>query len=162
MLSKTIPAMLAAGALVSPVHAEWTPALGIAARQFTLNEYDAGGRRIVQEQGWLPGLEGRLAYRTGDWTPSVQASHYRHDIAYRGQTQSGAPVDTRTDTALTQSGARIAYAINAMLSASLPSNWSAGGVTSGAWAGCWDCRSARCRVARCSGWTHGFRPRMAK
>jgi hypothetical protein len=119
MLFKIIPAMLAAGALVSPVHAQWTPALGIAARQFTLNEYDAGGRRIVREQGWLPGLEGRLAYRTGDWTLSAQAAHYQHDIAYRGQTQSGAPVDSRTDTALTQSGVGIAYAINAMLSASL-------------------------------------------
>lgn len=119
MLFKTIAAMLAAGALALPAHAQWTPALGIAARQFTLNEYDAAGRRIVREQGWLPGVEGRLAYRSGDWTLSAQASHYQHDIAYRGQTQSGAPVDSRTDTALTQMGAGIAYALNAMLSASL-------------------------------------------
>lgn len=119
MLFKTFLAMLAASALASPVHAQWTSALGIAARQFTLNEYDAAGRRIVREQGWLPGLEGRLAYRSGDWTLSAQASHYQHDIAYHGQTQSGVPVDSRTGTALTQSGAGIAYAVNPMLSASL-------------------------------------------
>ena len=111
--------MLAAGVLASPAQAQWTPALGVAARQFTLDEYDAGGRRIVREQGWLPGLEGRLAYQAGDWTLSAHASHYQHDIAYRGQTQSGAPVTSRTDTALTQAGAGIAYAISAMLSASL-------------------------------------------
>jgi hypothetical protein len=119
MIFKIIPAMLAAGALASPAHAQWTPTLGIAARQFTLSEYDAAGRRIVREQGWLPGVEGRLAYRSGDWTLSAQASHYQHDIGYLGQTQSGAPVDSRTDTALTQSGAGIGYAINAVLSASL-------------------------------------------
>lgn len=119
MLFKIILALLAAGALMSPVHAQWAPSLGIAARQFTVNEYDAGGRRIVREQGWLPGLEGRLAYRTGDSTLSVQASHYQHDIAYRGQTQSGVPVDSRTDTALTQWSTGIAYEINEVLSASL-------------------------------------------
>ena len=119
MLFKTIAAILAASALASPAHARWTPALGVAARQFTLGEYDAAGRRIVREQGWLPGLEGRLAYRRGDWTLSAHASHYQHDIAYRGQTQFGAPVDSRTDTALSMLGGGLAYAIDDMLSASL-------------------------------------------
>lgn len=116
---KLLAAAVCAGCLVAPVHAQWEPALGIAARQFTVREYDAGGRRIVREQGWLPGLEGRLAYRTGAWLLSAQAAHYQHDIDYHGQTQLGAPVDSRTGTALTQAGAGIAYALNDTLSASL-------------------------------------------
>jgi len=120
---KLLPAMLLPVVFAPPVFAQWDKAISVAARQFTMTEYNAGGRRIVHEQGWLPGLEGRLAYRADRWTAFGEAEFYQSGINYRGQTQSGTPVNSNTATALAQFRAGAAYAINDTVHASAAIEW---------------------------------------
>ena len=110
-------------AMPLPALAQWDGFISAAARQFTVAEYDHNGRGIVREQGWLPGLEGRLAYRAGDWMLSGQAELYRHRIDYRGQTQSGAPIDSSTATTLARMSTGLAYALNHVLNTSAAIEW---------------------------------------
>ncbi|MBK4736410.1 hypothetical protein [Noviherbaspirillum pedocola] len=116
---------LATCALASalPVHAEWKHALGIAERQFTVDEYAPSGRRIVREQGWMPGVEARTTYLTGAWAWSAEAEWHGGDISYRGQTQFGAPASSSTGTGLLQLRSKLAYAFADAWSAFAALEW---------------------------------------
>jgi hypothetical protein len=91
---------------------QWQHSIGIAERQFTVEEYAPSGRRIVREQGWLPGLQARTAYLTGAWTFSAEAEWYGGDIDYRGQTQLGTALSSSTGTGLLQLRGKAAYGIS--------------------------------------------------
>lgn len=93
-----------------PALANWDETLGVSMRQFTVAEYDRAGRQIVREQGWLPGLAGRIAFSTAPWTLFGEAGFYSRDIGYRGQTQTGIPITSTTATGITQFNAGMAYA----------------------------------------------------
>jgi opacity protein-like surface antigen len=126
MLKATLEALLPAVCIAAsspPAFAQWDNAIGVAARQFTVTEYDARGRRIVREQGWLPGLEGRLAYKADRWVLFGEGEHYESGIDYHGQTQRGAPVESRTETELMQLRAGAAYAVNDNVSAFAALEW---------------------------------------
>lgn len=105
------PAMCAAAlcALPLPAAAEWQYGIGVAARDFSVSEYAPSGRRIVREDGWMPGLQAQAAWRNGAWTLSGEAEWYGGDIDYRGQTQLGAPLSSSTGTGLLQLRGKAAY-----------------------------------------------------
>jgi hypothetical protein len=97
-------------ASAAPVHAEWQHAIGIAERQFTVNEYSSlTGRRIVHEQGWMPGLEARTAYLAGVWSWSAEGEWYGGDIDYLDQGRIGPPLSSTTGTGLLQLRGKMAY-----------------------------------------------------
>lgn len=86
--------------LALPAHAQWQGGIGLSARDARHSEYDQGGRRLVREQGWLPGVTLDAGYRRGDLTWFGALEWYRHDIDYRGQTQGGAAAGSTTATGL--------------------------------------------------------------
>lgn len=102
---------LAATLLAAPARAQWQTNLGLGARAVTHTEYELGGRRLVRESGWLPGVALGAAYRAGDitWTAAIDA--YRGDIAYRGRTQGGVPAVSTTSTVLASMQVGAAYAL---------------------------------------------------
>jgi hypothetical protein len=83
-------------------HAQWQFSGGAGMREVRTTEADRNGRRLVQEKGWLPGLELRADYLFGDWRFGVSGETYRHDISYEGRLQSGAGFSTDTKTALSR------------------------------------------------------------
>jgi hypothetical protein len=98
--------------LVAPASAQWQAGVGTGVRSVIHTEADRAGRRVVREAGWLPGVALNAAYRAGDTAWFYEADWYRHDIAYRGQTQSGVAAASTTSTGLAsvRVGARRAFA----------------------------------------------------
>lgn len=83
-----------------PAAAQWQAGVESGARNVATTEWDAAGRRLVRETGWLPGLGLEAAYRAGAVTWTGAAQWYRGSLDYRGRTQGGAPVDSTTGTGL--------------------------------------------------------------
>jgi hypothetical protein len=75
----------------------WQAALGLSAQSFRYAEYAEDGRRLNREHGALPGLALALERPSGPWFFNGALSYHAGDVTYDGQTQSGAPVQTRTD-----------------------------------------------------------------
>jgi len=107
-LAAALPLLLAL-----PAHAEWQGGIALGARDARHTEYDASGRRLVQEKGWLPGVTLDAGYRTGDFTWSGALEWYRHDIDYQGQTQGGTSAGSTTSTGLAALRLGGAWAIGA-------------------------------------------------
>jgi len=63
-----------------------------------MQEFAASGARLVEERGWLPGLELGASYSSGQWRVGINGETYRNDIAYDGQLQNGAPFSTTSGT----------------------------------------------------------------
>lgn len=84
--------------------AEWQFSAGLGARQVQVTETDQGGRDMVQEHGWLPGVALRADYAMHDWRIGVAGEVYCHRITYDGQMQSGVPFASDTDTTQTRVG----------------------------------------------------------
>jgi hypothetical protein len=105
----------------APVHAQWSGAAGVGLRQFTVSEFDRTGRRLVREQGWLPGLELGAAFGRGRWTVFGDSQLYDGAIDYDGQTQNAAAFKSSTDTRLIRirSGASYAFSGRIALNAAL-------------------------------------------
>lgn len=78
----------------------WHTVLFTGARHATVAEYDAAGKRVVRERGWLPGIGAALSYQAGDWTGFGAISTYRGQLDYDGRLQSGQPYRSETDTDL--------------------------------------------------------------
>lgn len=93
--------VLLAGAIVSAAaHAEWEFSGGAGLRQVRMTETDRNGRQLVQEKGWLPGLELRATHVSGDWRFGMSGEAYSGDIDYDGRLQNGRPFTTDTATTL--------------------------------------------------------------
>jgi hypothetical protein len=87
-------------ALLLPAHAQWQGSVGLGERHVIHTEYDKAGSTLVRETGWLPGLVLGAGYRAGPISWFTEGEMYRRDIAYRGQTQAGAPAESTTSTSL--------------------------------------------------------------
>nr|WP_314627042.1 hypothetical protein [uncultured Noviherbaspirillum sp.] len=80
-------------------------------RHAGVSEYSAAGERIVRESGWLPGLAGRLAYRSGAWELFGAAALYRGDIGYDGQLQNGRTYRSQTGTRMAEAQLGVRYRV---------------------------------------------------
>jgi hypothetical protein len=83
-------------------HAQWQFSGAAGMREVRTTETDRNVRRLVEEKGWLPGLELRADYLFSDWRFGVSGETYRHDISYEGRLQNGAGFSTDTETALSR------------------------------------------------------------
>jgi len=104
-----IPALCVLAA--APAHAQWQVGAGPGLRYAAHGEYDAAGRRLVRETGWLPGVALQAAYTAGPLTWRASADGYRGDIGYGGRTQTGRPVGSTTSTTLAALAAGAAWTI---------------------------------------------------
>lgn len=78
--------------------AEWQWSASAAARYARATETDINDRRIVREQGWLPGLGVSAQYAVHDWRWRMTGEIYRNDLDYSGSLQSGARFSSETGT----------------------------------------------------------------
>jgi len=97
--------------LLHPACAEWQGSVGPSVRNVTHTEYDTTGRRLVREDGWLPGLALQAGYRSGKLTWFAGADWYHGNIDYRGQTQNGAAASSTTSTGLVSGRLGAAWAL---------------------------------------------------
>lgn len=84
----------AAEALQSPAS---TVEIGLSVLRFNYTEYNDAGARLDRELGSIPGLSFKLTRRFSAWEWEGLASYHHGHVNYTGQTQSGAPYNTRTD-----------------------------------------------------------------
>lgn len=93
------------------------PTVSIAAPKLTISpallyfdytEFSTTDTVLNNETGWLPGLEASLRYTPSpDWLIGLNTSYFSGTVDYDGQTQSGVPHTTDTDTDLFRLGARL-------------------------------------------------------
>ena len=75
---------------------------------FDYTEFSTTDAVLDRELGWLPGIEARLSHAiTADWLIRAHTSYYQGIVDYDGQTQSGTPHTTNTDTKLFRFGGQI-------------------------------------------------------
>ena len=80
-----------------------------------MQEVAGSGKRLVQERGWLPGLELGASYTSQSWRFKIKGETYRNDIGYEGQLQNGAAFSTSTGTVQN----RLAFEIERQINESL-------------------------------------------
>ena len=105
--------------LIHPASAQWQGKAGAGLRELSHTENDSGGRRLVRESGWLPGVALGAAYTSGKLTWSAALDWHRGDIDYRGQTQAGTAATSTTETALATLHLGATYALQNGYAASL-------------------------------------------
>jgi len=94
-----------------PAHAQYSAAIEPALRYASMSEYNQSGSRIVTESGWLPGLGGRLAYRSGAWEFFGAAAVFQADLDYDGQLQNGRPYRSETGTRMSEAWLGLRYRV---------------------------------------------------
>jgi hypothetical protein len=65
-------------------------------------EYDQGGKKIIEERGWLPGIGAALAFGVGRHEVFGAARWFKADLDYDGRLQNGRRYRTETGTELSQ------------------------------------------------------------
>jgi hypothetical protein len=75
---------------------EWQGRIGLSVMEFGYKEFSADGHLLDREAGVLPGVAAALTRTQGYWFTEGELSYYSGQALYYGQTQSGAPFDTRT------------------------------------------------------------------
>jgi hypothetical protein len=90
------------------VTAETRFALSPSLLHFDYTEFSTTNTVLNREQGWIPGIKlGITQSFATDWRIGLTGSYYQGSVDYDGQTQSGTPHLTQTDTTLLRLGARI-------------------------------------------------------
>lgn len=90
--------VLALGLLAAhAAYAQWSMSAGVGLQHTELTEYAPGGRELVREHGWMPGIDVRADYAWRTWRFGVTGSTYRAGITYDGHLQNGASFSTNTD-----------------------------------------------------------------
>jgi len=75
---------------------------------FDYTEFSTTDEVLDRELGWLPGLEFKLSHTiTSDWLVDIVGAYYQGTVDYTGQTQTGTPHTTDTETKLLRFGGRI-------------------------------------------------------
>lgn len=104
--------LLAAVAVAcADARAQFRVALEPALRYERVAEYDQGGKKIIEERGWLPGLGTSVAFGAGRHELSGAARWFKADLDYDGRLQGGRGYRTETGTALSQFGLGWRYRI---------------------------------------------------
>lgn len=83
--------------------------LGVSLMKLDFKEFDQQDRRLVQESGWLPGITAGAIARKQQVETRFRLSHYRSDVDYDGQTQSGTPISSSTHEKIWDFSASAAY-----------------------------------------------------
>jgi hypothetical protein len=78
----------------------WQGRIGLSALEFGYKEFSDNGALVDRERGGLPGLAAALTRTQGRWFATGEVSYFSGAARYRGQTQSGAPLNTRTEEKL--------------------------------------------------------------
>jgi len=66
---------------------------------FDYTEFSTSNETLDNELGWLPGIELKLNQQiTNAWQFSLSSEYYQGNVDYTGQTQTGIPHTTNTDT----------------------------------------------------------------
>jgi hypothetical protein len=91
----------------APAFAQWQVSADAGMRYVRNTERAADGKRLVREDGWLPGIGVGADYKGSDWHAGLAGELYRKDIGYHGQLQTGAPFDS--DTGTTQGRIRLEF-----------------------------------------------------
>lgn len=102
---------LASAAAAQSAHAQFAASIEPVIRYATLSEHDQAGRSIVRESGWLPGIGGRLAHRSGPWEFFGEARVFQADIGYDGRLQNGQPYRSETGTRMAEAQLGLQYRI---------------------------------------------------
>lgn len=90
--------LLAPAGLCGPLHADFSTSLAPVASHYDQRETDETGLEINRETGYLQGLELAVGQRlTPHWDWQLTGRWQKGTVDYRGQTQAGAPLNTRTD-----------------------------------------------------------------
>ena len=80
----------------SDAHADYQFAVNLEGLYFNYEEADETGP-LNEETGWLPGLSLEINRTLGSYRLGLDAGLYSGSVAYDGQTQSGADLQTRTE-----------------------------------------------------------------
>jgi hypothetical protein len=92
-------------------HAQYSATIEPALRYASMSEHGQAGERIVRESGWLPGVAGQLAYRSGAWEVFGAAALFQADIDYDGRLQNGQSHHSETRTRMTEAQLGLRYRI---------------------------------------------------
>ena len=85
--------------------------IGVGLMNLDFAEFDREDDKLVQESGWLPGIDATLRVDYHQLQARLVSSYYAGDIDYDGQTQSGAPIGSATDHRIWDISALAAYRI---------------------------------------------------
>ena len=101
-----IPAILLCNSTLSLAETQLT--ISPALLHFDYTEFSTTDEVLDRELGWLPGLEAKLSHSiTSDWLINIYSAYYLGTVDYTGQTQTGTPHTTNTETKLFRFGGRI-------------------------------------------------------
>jgi hypothetical protein len=79
---------------------------------FDYTEFSTSDQVLDRELGWLSGIEAKLSHAiTAGWLIKIHSSYYQGTVNYTGQTQTGTPHTTNTETKLFRFGGRIEKSI---------------------------------------------------
>lgn len=85
----------------SPVLAnEWGLTVGLTGQKFNYNEFDDQGTSLLSENGIIPGINFLLGYHQHNYFLSTRINYFRGSVDYDGQTQSGLPLQSITNSEL--------------------------------------------------------------
>lgn len=70
---------------------------GIALQDFGYKEFDDQNTLLDREDGWIPGISGAFSRQTDKYSLDISFTYLQGNVAYDGQTQSGAPHKTNTN-----------------------------------------------------------------
>ena len=87
----------------------FTGSIGVGLMNFDLKEFNRQDDKLVQESGWLPGIDAAVSAEINQLQARIRASYYSGDVDYDGQTQSGAAIDSSSDQKVWDISARAAY-----------------------------------------------------
>ncbi len=75
--------------------------IGLDSQSFHFKEYDEQGNLLLREDGLLPGIEFGYDVSSGPDTIAMRIAVWDGNVDYEGQTQTGNPLSTTTDTTIT-------------------------------------------------------------
>ena len=84
--------------VATPAFGQWEVSAAAGIRHFHMVEQDPGGRRLVREQGWIPGVKLSAIRTSGEWRIGLHGEHFQGSVDYDGRVQSGSPIASTTDT----------------------------------------------------------------
>ena len=75
--------------------------IGIDLLSFDYSEFDQAGELLDRETGLLPGVVASWRYQWPEWYIAANIDYHGGNVTYDGQTQSGIPLVTTTETHIT-------------------------------------------------------------
>jgi hypothetical protein len=78
----------------------WQGRIGLSVLDFGYKEFSDDGGLVDRESGGLPGIVSALTRTQGPWFLTGEVTYFLGKARYRGQTQSGTPLNTHTEEAL--------------------------------------------------------------